>query len=117
MIGAFVALKSCFRTLFQASEQNRSLTMTENDGGDYTVVTILHFNDCYNIESQKSEPVGGAARFKTVLKSFEFLDPLVLFSGDIISPSSSECRWFNGKLFVESPSPEAVLIVPSMPLR
>ena len=68
--------------------------MSGKDDGEETVVTILHFNDCYNIESQKSEPVGGAARFKTVLKSFEFLEPLVLFSGDIVSPSSSESQLF-----------------------
>ncbi|KFM83519.1 hypothetical protein X975_05664, partial [Stegodyphus mimosarum] len=39
-------------------------------------VTILHFNDCYNVESQMYEPVGGAARFCTALKSFASLDPL-----------------------------------------
>ncbi|GBN45386.1 hypothetical protein AVEN_73917-1 [Araneus ventricosus] len=50
-------------------------------------VTILHFNDCYNVESQSSEPVGGAARFCTALKSFNDLEPLILFSGDIFAPS------------------------------
>ncbi|GFR03319.1 metallophos domain-containing protein [Trichonephila clavata] len=50
-------------------------------------VTILHFNDCYNVESQSSEPVGGASRFCTALKSFNDLDPLILFSGDIFAPS------------------------------
>ncbi|GIX89859.1 hypothetical protein CDAR_9371 [Caerostris darwini] len=50
-------------------------------------VTILHFNDCYNVESQSSEPVGGASRFCTALKSFGDLDPLILFSGDIFAPS------------------------------
>ncbi|XP_035221004.1 trifunctional nucleotide phosphoesterase protein YfkN-like isoform X2 [Stegodyphus dumicola] len=50
-------------------------------------VTILHFNDCYNVESQMYEPVGGAARFCTALKSFTDLDPLILFSGDIFAPS------------------------------
>ncbi|XP_054722641.1 trifunctional nucleotide phosphoesterase protein YfkN-like [Uloborus diversus] len=50
-------------------------------------VTILHFNDCYNVESQNFEPVGGASRFCTALKSFHDLEPLVLFSGDIFAPS------------------------------
>ncbi|KAG8194114.1 hypothetical protein JTE90_003053 [Oedothorax gibbosus] len=52
-----------------------------------TAVTILHFNDCYNVESQAAEPVGGASRFCTALKSFSDLEPLILFSGDIFAPS------------------------------
>lgn len=51
------------------------------------VVTILHFNDVYNVETQPQEPVAGAARFCTALKSFDHLDPMVLFSGDILAPS------------------------------
>ncbi|KAI2797077.1 hypothetical protein BLOT_015534 [Blomia tropicalis] len=50
-------------------------------------VHILHFNDCYNVESRSQEPVGGAARFVTALDTFQHLRPLVLFSGDIIAPS------------------------------
>lgn len=48
-------------------------------------VTIIHFNDCYNIEpSPKS---GGAASFLTAINQQRHLNPLILFSGDIISPS------------------------------
>jgi 5'-nucleotidase len=48
----------------------------------------LHFNDVYNVEPRLSpEPVGGAARFCTAIKSFQHLHPLVLFSGDAFSPS------------------------------
>lgn len=51
-------------------------------------LVILHFNDVYNVESRPSpEPVGGAARFCTAIKSFQHLNPLVLFSGDAFSPS------------------------------
>ncbi|PSN51090.1 hypothetical protein C0J52_01534 [Blattella germanica] len=50
-------------------------------------LTILHYNDVYNIDSRVAEPVGGAARFCTAVKSFSHLNPLVLFSGDIFSPS------------------------------
>lgn len=51
-------------------------------------LTILHFNDVYNVEPRPSpEPVGGAARFCTAVKSFQHLHPLVLFSGDAFSPS------------------------------
>lgn len=35
----------------------------------------------------ETEPVGSATRFSTAIKSFSHLNPLVLFSGDIFSPS------------------------------
>jgi 5'-nucleotidase len=54
---------------------------------DKTLV-ILHFNDAYNIEERKEEPCGGVARFVTALREHDSLDPLILFSGDIFSPSS-----------------------------
>lgn len=55
---------------------------------DIKPITILHFNDVYNIEpNSMTEPIGGAARFCTAIKSFRNLDPLVLFSGDAFSPS------------------------------
>ncbi|KAL3287381.1 hypothetical protein HHI36_001854 [Cryptolaemus montrouzieri] len=51
-------------------------------------IVILHFNDVYNVESRPSpEPVGGAARFCTAIKSYQHLNPLILFSGDAFSPS------------------------------
>uniref|UniRef100_A0A1B0DCU3 Uncharacterized protein n=1 Tax=Phlebotomus papatasi TaxID=29031 RepID=A0A1B0DCU3_PHLPP len=51
-------------------------------------ITILHFNDVYNIEpNSAAEPIGGAARFATAINSFRDLKPLVLFSGDAFSPS------------------------------
>ena len=55
-----------------------------------TQITILHFNDVYNIEEQSVEPVGGAARFKTAVDQRRDLDPLILFSGDAFNPSLSE---------------------------
>lgn len=55
-----------------------------------STLTILHFNDVYNIEEKEKEPVGGAARFKTKLSSLQHLNPLVLFSGDALNPSNSE---------------------------
>lgn len=51
-------------------------------------ITILHFNDVYNVDSTTTqEPIGGAARFLTAIKSFEDENPVVLFSGDVFSPS------------------------------
>lgn len=59
---------------------------------------IIHFNDVYNLPPNESEPVGGASRFRTALIEackplqspfYEELEPLVLFSGDALSPSES----------------------------
>ncbi|XP_037787180.1 mannosylglucosyl-3-phosphoglycerate phosphatase-like isoform X2 [Penaeus monodon] len=58
-----------------------------NSGVRAPSITILHFNDVYNVEEQSTEPKAGAARFKTALQSFADRDPLVLFSGDILAPS------------------------------
>ncbi len=57
------------------------------------VVTLLHFNDVYNIEGRKAEPRGGAARFVTALRRRQHLNPMVFFSGDAFSPSMSEYCW------------------------
>ena len=55
-------------------------------------VTLIHFNDVYNVDSRTVEPVGGAARFLTAVKSVSRdCQPLILFSGDIFAPSISEC--------------------------
>ncbi|XP_062310718.1 trifunctional nucleotide phosphoesterase protein YfkN-like isoform X1 [Osmerus eperlanus] len=51
------------------------------------VLTILHFNDVYEIEARSEEPVGGAARFATAMKEFQALNPFVVFSGDCLNPS------------------------------
>jgi len=49
--------------------------------------TIIHFNDVYDVESQKKEPIGGATRFATAVKKYAQANPLVLFSGDCFAPS------------------------------
>ena len=51
------------------------------------LLSILHFNDCYNIHQHADEPAGGAARFKTAIQSHIMDSTIVLFSGDIMSPS------------------------------
>lgn len=66
-----------------SSNGDNAATGSANSG-----ITILHFNDVYNIEpNSTTEPIGGAARFCTAIKSFASLRPLVLFSGDAFSPS------------------------------
>jgi len=52
-----------------------------------TTITIVHFNDVYNIESGSQEPVGGAARFTTAVRRLSDRDPLILFSGDALNPA------------------------------
>ena len=49
--------------------------------------TILHFNDVYDIDEKNSEVCGGVARFDTLVKSFKEENPILLFSGDLWSPS------------------------------
>lgn len=82
--------------IFQASLEVRQAgrrTLNSLSGNNMaSTVTILHFNDVYNIEARNEEPVGGAARFSSVIKSFASIQPLVLFSGDIFSPSM--CKYY-----------------------
>ncbi|KAI5750625.1 hypothetical protein M8J76_017176 [Diaphorina citri] len=79
--------------LRQASERALSMngggegTPGGGGGGGSDVITIIHYNDVYNVEERKEEPVAGAPRFVTAVKSFSHLNPLILFSGDVYSPS------------------------------
>jgi len=57
---------------------------------------IIHFNDVYNIEETSSEPVSGYARFNSALRAYDHVNPLILFSGDIFSPSKLSI-FFEGK--------------------
>ncbi|KAL6074461.1 Snake venom 5'-nucleotidase, variant 2 [Balamuthia mandrillaris] len=53
-------------------------------------LVLLHFNDVYDVEPAAKEPVGGATRFATALKTLRqqaSSPPLVLFSGDVFNPS------------------------------
>ncbi|GLC44357.1 hypothetical protein PLESTB_000478100 [Pleodorina starrii] len=52
-------------------------------------LTILHFNDIYNIEPRAAEPVGGASRLCYKVKEYrdKGVNPLVCFSGDAYNPS------------------------------
>ena len=45
-------------------------------------ITLLHYNDCCSVE--------GAARFLAAVKEQKENNPLVLFSGNIFSPSMSK---------------------------
>ncbi len=72
------------------SQLNIKTIISDNNNYNCSpIVSILHFNDCYNIDPRSQEPSGGAARFVTALRSFSPCDPMVLFSGDVIAPSIS----------------------------
>ena len=62
--------------IFRNDSKNKKPTKTSRN------LRIIHFNDVYNIEPSEQEPVGGAARFKTVLDSLQAEGPpaLVIFS-------------------------------------
>lgn len=51
--------------------------------------SLLHFNDVYNVEERKAEPVGGASRFCTLVKQLraQHEGMKVFFGGDSLSPS------------------------------
>lgn len=56
-------------------------------------LTIIHFNDVYDIFPSDTEPVGGAARFTKLVKEYtqshhSASPPLILFSGDCLNPST-----------------------------
>lgn len=72
------------------AEQRDSCAAGTKTASKSTQMTIVHFNDVYNIEAREKEPVGGAARFATKLASFKHLNPLIVFSGDCLNPSTSE---------------------------
>ena len=60
---------------------------------DAKKINIIHFNDVYNVESSKIEPVAGAARFATAVEKLREQGPtLLVFSGDAISPSNSNIQ-------------------------
>ena len=65
-------------------------------------LTILHFNDVYEVREREKEPVGGVARFKTKINLVPVQDPLVLFSGDALSPSNSESFYSTADVHITS---------------
>lgn len=62
--------------------------------------TIIHFNDVYDMDEKNSEVCGGVARFDTLIKSYEKENPIVLFSGDLWSPSKLSTIYKGDQLVV-----------------
>ena len=86
------AFDQTFENTIYYSNSNNSIISDSNpiENISPVIVSILHFNDCYNVESRSQEPSGGAPRMVTAFKSFSHCNPLILFSGDIMAPSISQ---------------------------
>ena len=68
--------------------QHAERASSSSPRGDATdSLSIVHFNDVYDVQERSREPVGGAARFKTAVDRLKNLNPLVVFSGDCLNPS------------------------------
>jgi 5'-nucleotidase len=73
----------------QDSQEAERVSSSTPKGDVADSLTIVHFNDVYEVQERKKEPVGGAARFKTAVDSVaRKLNPLVVFSGDCLNPSA-----------------------------
>ncbi|POR38912.1 Mannosylglucosyl-3-phosphoglycerate phosphatase [Tolypocladium paradoxum] len=64
------------------------------NAADAADLRLLHYNDVYHVDSASAEPVGGVARFMTLVKEYQegarFRGQprlLTLFSGDAFNPS------------------------------
>ncbi|TGJ80020.1 hypothetical protein E0Z10_g8746 [Xylaria hypoxylon] len=74
---------------------NESVTYSSESGNrEAPDLRLLHYNDVYHVDSSSSEPVGGAARFMSLVQHYregtQFKgqsDLLTFFSGDAFNPS------------------------------
>lgn len=81
-------------SLRRPSVQIDSTSSPSRTGRLPKAMTILHFNDVYNVEPRNKEPVGGIARFVTRVQELRQEavargeeEAVVLFSGDAFNPS------------------------------
>lgn len=70
---------------FKEKNDNNNIVEENKKEEEENSVTIIHFNDCYNIEPGPQS--SGAAGFLTAINQHRHLNPIILFSGDILSPS------------------------------
>lgn len=62
-------------------------TMNEQHSAPECHLSILHFNDVYDLQASKTEPKAGAAGFKSLMDRYRLPSTLTLFSGDVFSPA------------------------------
>lgn len=84
-------------------EKTEKIFVSNNKSELTRTISIIHFNDVYNIESRNQEPVGGAVRFISAVEHLikQNQDTLVFFSGDALGPSNSNFLIKNEVLTVE----------------
>ncbi|KAI5856200.1 Metallo-dependent phosphatase [Durotheca rogersii] len=78
----------------KAAPPDESVTYSSGTHDAPPDVRILHYNDVYHLDPSSSEPVGGVARFMTLVKHYRdgekfagLPDLVTLFSGDAFNPS------------------------------
>ncbi len=71
----------------------QNATTNKSAGHESKKLTIIHFNDVYNLSESAIEPVGGAARFVSAVRALADRKPLILFSGDCLGPSGLAKTW------------------------
>ncbi|KAJ5769638.1 hypothetical protein N7520_004197 [Penicillium odoratum] len=70
------------------------LTIVHSSHNDTPDLRLIHYNDVYHVESGSAEPIGGVARFQSLMNYYREdprftgqSDILTLFSGDAFNPS------------------------------
>lgn len=73
---------------------NESVTYSSGARDGPPDLRLLHYNDVYHVDASSAEPVGGAARFMTLVTQYREdekwkgqSDLITLFSGDAFNPS------------------------------
>lgn len=73
---------------------DETVTYTSGDRSSPPDLRLIHYNDVYHVDPQSSEPVGGIARFQTVVNRYRHDESykgqselITLFSGDAFNPS------------------------------
>ncbi|KAK8024616.1 hypothetical protein PG993_012682 [Apiospora rasikravindrae] len=73
---------------------NESETYSSGNSNGPPDLRLVHYNDVYHIDASSAEPVGGAARFITLMEHYRHDDQfkgqsdlITLFSGDAFNPS------------------------------
>jgi 5'-nucleotidase len=71
-----------------------TLIIAQSDASSSPDLRFLHYNDVYHIEAGSREPVGGAARFQSLVNHYRSDSSfagkpalLTFFSGDAFNPS------------------------------
>lgn len=73
---------------------NESVTYSSGLHDGPPDLRLIHYNDVYHVDSSSAEPVGGAARFISLIKHYREdekysgqSEPITVFSGDAFNPS------------------------------